>query len=248
MDVDRASGHAYRLVIRLATREVIFDRSPFPCYKQAVARVADAVRRHAREGNVVNVLLQRQTPLRPHRRNGTAQPGAATEGDANRWMTLDHWGGDVIGRILDQTGAPHPAAAEPTPEPPPPVAPRIAAPEVVAAPDRVAAETARAHQPVTASASAPAFAPPHSNGHPAPRTRPKNGQMGHRWHIALSIALAIVAWLVLAYFLAGGRIGELLGAVAASRPAVATELPFDARQSESHAPPSAKARRPDSLR
>lgn len=242
MDVDRAPGNAYRLVIRLATREVIFDRSPFPGYKQAVARVADAVRRHARDGDVVNVLLQRQTPLRPHRRNGTAQPGAATEGDAGRWMTLEHWGGDVIGRILDQTGAPHPAAPQPTPEPSGPPAPRVAAPE------RAAVEMADAAEPVAASASSPPFAPPHSNGHPAPRTRPKNGQLGHRWHIALSVALAIVAWLVLAYFLAGGRIGELLGAVTASRPAVATDLPFDARQSESHASPSAKPRRPDSLR
>ena len=61
MVLESTTGSVFRLVVRFPEHDVVFEASPFATYKQAVAHVTTAVRRHAGEGAIQNVLLQRSS-------------------------------------------------------------------------------------------------------------------------------------------------------------------------------------------
>ena len=214
--LEGSSGSSYRLVIRFHDRNVVFGASPFASYKQAVGHVSTAIRRHARDGRIAKICLQRGVQL------------AASAEHVSHWVTLEQWDGDVVQRILAQPGDVRPVEVEQ----------RVFSPALSLA--SVATESCAArpgngflhpHRPAdkpkkTAAPSTEQIAAA------APPEVSKHGGKGHRWHVGVTLALAVAAWLVLAVVLADGRVGNMLGIAAASRPAEATELPFDAPAAE----------------
>jgi hypothetical protein len=217
-------GSSYRLVIRFHDRKVVFGAAPFSSYKQAVGHVSTAIRRHARDGRIAKICLQRGVPL------------AATAEHVSHWVTLEQWDGDVVQRVLAQPGDVRPTEAEQ----------RVFKPAL--SPASVATEPhatrpgngfLHPHRPadkpeksaLTRTGELPAAAPLAAPAISAPARK------GHRWHVGVTLALAVVAWLVLAVVLADGRVGNMLGLAVAARPAEATELPFDAPPASAEASP-----------
>ena len=228
-----SSGSSYRLVVRFQDRNVIFGAPPFSSYKQAVGHVSIAVRRHARDGDIAKVCLQRGVPL-----------GASVE-RVSHWVTLEQWDGDVVQRILAQTPGPRngQAAKRAVKTMLPPATTgsehRAVRPgNGVLHPPRPPVKLPRP-DPAQAAALAPIASP-------ASLVAGEPVRKGHRWHVGVSLVLAVVAWLALAAVLADGRVWNMLGSTATAQPAEATELPFDAPPAEA-AHPTAPASQPISL-
>jgi hypothetical protein len=88
------AGGTFRLTIRVRDRLVVYD-VPEPCgYKQALAHVAHAVHRHAADGRIERVELERRVP----EIGGPSLPSVTQP----IWTRLESWDADVIARILSQ--------------------------------------------------------------------------------------------------------------------------------------------------
>lgn len=252
MESERGTRTVYRLLVRLPAHEVVYAARLFRQSEQAIAEVAAAVRHHARDSEVVGIILQRGAAAENAAEHAATR--AANRHSVQRWTPVERWGTDVVRRILAQSGddvaprtvpTPPPVASPdlPRPGPGPTAAPLLPVLTTAAAPLPVAA-------PVTADAAAPLQsdlpvvitpAPPHvapGNGVSAPlaaspaalshhHAAARMWLAGHRWHIGLALAIMVLAWLLFIVLLSGSRLLDLLGVVGRPRAQVATELPFD---------------------
>jgi hypothetical protein len=200
----------YRLCVRVDARTHIHDVT-YASFEAAQARVADIVRRHAQRGIVTQVTLEcfESRACSLEQRGWSGAPSVTPSHPSRPWHIRKCWGPDVVRRILEQNDAqrrcpgPAPQFRVDNPLPPDDVGP------------------GGDGQPDTAvrRGSAPA----------AGSERLRTSHRPTRWNIAGAAAIALCMTAGLILLVAGGRPQEFLKLCTFSRPALCTELPFDAR-------------------
>ncbi len=95
-------GAVYRLLVHFHDRDLVFAAPLFCEAKRARAQVATAVRRHACDGALESIGLQRGTT------NGTSEPTRPgrpiirNHWEDLHWTEVESWGPEVVQRILQQ--------------------------------------------------------------------------------------------------------------------------------------------------
>lgn len=214
----------YRLVVSLSSGDVVFEKQTFPDYKQAVGHVATAVQRHAAEGDVLRVALERRRGA-PH----------LTDSLDTKWQAIEIWETVVVQRILSQ-GRPREGQARRSARPLRPHRVRhgtgsqrdaVGVPTLHPTSGDAPSDKVELTIPRTLRMPRIGLVPPAPLNLQTPPAPDTPCRRGHRWHIALTVVLACAAWLTLVVLLAGGHVSTFFDQPAYGRPPVATELPFD---------------------
>ncbi len=205
----------YRLIIATRHDELVCDAPVFRHYKRAVSHIPAAVRRHARDGHPQGVILQ----------CGQSQSSS----DGVTWTALERWDSAVIERILRQQG--HVArdnAGDSQRRFDVPCGARLQAGVGPRVPHRGGSHTALAERPTPASEP---LSKPTVRLHATHAARPKS----HRWRWGLVVVA--VAWITITAMFNNGGWPSWVPAGGPDKPALATELPFDAHADASSASP-----------
>ena len=251
-----APNKTFRLVVQLDDCEIVRDSLRFSQYKRALSHVATAIRDHAYDGALNEVILQQAKPADRPAMTAPADPAVDES-----WEDVERWGPDVVRRILAQdllqrgkrlpplgrttpTHTPRPlkpaarrarTIVPPTPAPPI-VAPPVNAPPIDA-PPAVVPEPVRPSIPEPAPSPTPTPAPvvapapvvtPPAKPQTAARPAERKIHRSRAWYIVVGLAIVAGTWVSVLACMCGGQPSNVLRALEMrEQPADAEAISFD---------------------